>query len=337
MNKKALITGISGQDGSYLAELLLDKGYTVHGVVRRSSSINTKRLEHIYENTRLYLHYGDMTDSLSIDDIVHKVMPDEIYHLAAQSHVLVSFSVPKYTGEVDALGALYVLEAMRKHCPGAKMYNASTSELFGKVLETPQTELTPFNPRSPYGCAKLYAYWIVKNYREAYGLFAVNGILFNHESPRRGETFVTKKVISKLVELAEYRGNTEPLYMGNLEVKRDWGYAPEYVEGMWRMLQQYKPEDFVLATGEIHSNRELVEEVCNYLDLGLFWKGKGPDEIGYSETLDKPIIKLSPKYLRPLEVELLQGDYSKAKKILGWEPKTRFKELIKIMIEAEQL
>jgi len=337
MRKKALITGISGQDGSYLAELLLYKGYEVHGMVRRSSSINTKRLEHIYGDPRLTLHYGDMTDSLSVDDIVHKVIPDEIYHLAAQSHVRVSFAIPKYTGEVDALGTLYVLEAMRKHCPKARMYNASTSELFGKVLETPQSETTSFNPRSPYGCAKLYAYWVVKNYREAYNLFAVNGILFNHESPRRGETFITKKVISKLVEIKECFGNVEPLYIGNLEAKRDWGYAPEYVEGMWMMLQQDKPEDFVLATGETHSNRELIEEVCKYLDLGLCWKGKGINEIGYSGILSKPIIKISSKYFRPLEVELLQGDFSKAKKILGWEPKTRFKELIEIMIEAEQV
>jgi len=337
MYKKALITGISGQDGSYLAELLLDKKYEVHGVVRRSSSINTKRIEHIYSNERLHLHYGDLTDSLSVDDIVHKVKPDEVYHLAAQSHVRVSFAVPKYTGEVDALGTLYVLEAIRKHCPGTKMYNASTSELFGKSQDPIQSENTPFYPRSPYGCAKLYAYWIVKNYREAYNLFAVNGILFNHESPRRGETFITKKVISKLVEIKECYGDSTPLLIGNLEAKRDWGYAPEYVEGMWRMMQQSKPEDFVLATGESHSVRELIEEVCDYLQLGLYWEGEGLKEIGYSKTFDKPIIKISSKYFRPSEIDILCGDFSKAQKALGWEPKTKFKDIIRIMINSQQI
>jgi len=337
MNKKALITGISGQDGSYLAEFLLDKGYEVHGVIRRSSSINTSRLDLIYDNKDLHLYYGDLTDSLSVDDIVHKVMPDELYHLAAQSQVRVSFDVPKYTGEVDALGTLYVMEAVKKHCPGARVYNAATSELFGDVKESPQSEKTPFNPRSPYACAKLYSYWIVKNYREAYNIYACNGILFNHESPRRGETFITKKVITKLVQIAKSEGSFTPLYIGNLEATRDWGYAPEYVEGMWRMLQQDTPEDFVLATNESHSVRELIEEVCDHLEFELEWTGEGLNEIGYSWKFKNPIIKIDHRYFRPLEVNALKGDFSKAKEKMGWEPKIKFKKLIKIMINALQI
>jgi len=330
MSKIALITGITGQDGSYLADLLLKKGYEVHGMIRRSSSLNTGRIDHIFKS--LHLYYGDMADSLSIDDIICKVKPDEIYHLAAQSHVRVSFDVPKYTGEVDGLGTLYILEAIRRHCPKAKFYNASTSELYGAVEETPQTEKTPFNPQSPYGVAKLYAYWIVKNYREAYNMFAVNGILFNHESERRGETFVTKKAITKLVQMV--RGNYfEPLCIGNLEAKRDWGYAPEYVEGMWRMLQQDKPDDFVLATGSVHSVRELIEEICEHLNLDLSWRGEGVEEVGWSGLLEKNIVKVNQKYFRPLEVKLLQGDASKAAKVLGWKAKVHFKSLIKIMID----
>jgi GDPmannose 4,6-dehydratase len=339
--KKALITGITGQDGSYLAELLLQKGYEVHGIIRRSSSFNTGRLDHIYQDPHipdrhLILYYGDVADSLSVDGIVHNVKPDEIYHLGAQSHVRVSFDVPAYTAQVDAFGTLNVLEAMKKHCPDARFYNAATSELFGKVQEIPQKETTPFYPRSPYGIAKLYAYWMVKNYREAYNLFAVNGILFNHESERRGETFVTKKVISKLVEIKECFGQVSPLYVGNLESMRDWGYAPEYVEGMWRMLQHDKPEDFVLATGETHSIRELIEETGGMLGMTITWRGKGLQETGiWLNNREQEIIKIDPKYFRPTEVDLLVGNPIKAKNILGWEAKTKFKDLIKIMVEHE--
>jgi GDPmannose 4,6-dehydratase len=340
-NKVALLSGITGQDGSYLAELLLQKGYEVHGIIRRSSSFNTGRLDHIYQDPHipdrhLILYYGDVADSLSVDGIVHNVKPDEIYHLGAQSHVRVSFDVPAYTAQVDAFGTLNMLEAMKKHCPDARFYNAATSELFGKVQEIPQKETTPFYPRSPYGIAKLYAYWMVKNYREAYNLFAVNGILFNHESERRGETFVTKKVISKLVEIKECFGQVSPLYIGNLESMRDWGYAPEYVEGMWRMLQHDKPEDFVLATGETHSIRELIEETGRMLGMTITWRGKGLQETGiWLNNREQEIIKIDPKYFRPTEVDLLVGNPLKAKNILGWEAKTKFKDLIKIMVEHE--
>jgi len=340
-NKVALLSGITGQDGSYLAELLLQKGYEVHGIIRRSSSFNTGRLDHIYQdphipNRHLILYYGDVADSLSVDGIVHNVKPDEIYHLGAQSHVRVSFDVPAYTAQVDAFGTLNMLEAMKKHCPEAKFYNAATSELFGKVQEIPQKETTPFYPRSPYGIAKLYAYWMVKNYREAYNLFAVNGILFNHESERRGETFVTKKVISKLVEIKECFGKVPPLYVGNLESMRDWGYAPEYVEGMWKMLQHHTPEDFVLATGETHSIRELIEETGRRLGMTITWRGKGLQETGiWLNNREQEIIKIDPKYFRPTEVDLLVGNPLKAKNILGWEAKTKFKDLIKIMVEHE--
>jgi len=340
-NKVALLSGITGQDGSYLAELLLQKGYEVHGIIRRSSSFNTGRLDHIYQDPHipdrhLILYYGDVADSLSVDGIVHNVKPDEIYHLGAQSHVRVSFDVPAYTAQVDAFGTLNMLEAMKKHCPDARFYNAATSELFGKVQEIPQKETTPFYPRSPYGIAKLYAYWMVKNYREAYNLFAVNGILFNHESERRGETFVTKKVISKLVEIKECFGQVSPLYVGNLESMRDWGYAPEYVEGMWRMLQHDKPEDFVLATGETHSIRELIEETGRMLGMTIIWRGKGLQETGiWLNNREQEIVKIDPKYFRPTEVDLLVGNPLKAKNILGWEAKTKFKDLIKIMVEHE--
>jgi len=340
-NKVALLSGITGQDGSYLAELLLQKGYEVHGIIRRSSSFNTGRLDHIYQdphipNRHLILYYGDVADSLSVDGIVHNVKPDEIYHLGAQSHVRVSFDVPAYTAQVDAFGTLNMLEAMKKHCPEAKFYNAATSELFGKVQEIPQKETTPFYPRSPYGIAKLYAYWMVKNYREAYNLFAVNGILFNHESERRGETFVTKKVISKLVEIKECFGKVPPLYIGNLESMRDWGYAPEYVEGMWKMLQHHTPEDFVLATGETHSIRELIEETGRMLGMTITWRGKGLQETGiWLNNREQEIVKIDPKYFRPTEVDLLVGNPSKAKNILGWEAKTKFKDLIKIMVDNE--
>jgi len=343
-NKIALITGITGQDGSYLAELLLKKGYEVHGIIRRSSSFNTGRLDHIYQDPHtddqnLFLHYGDMTDSLSIDNIVYKVKPDEIYHLAAQSHVHVSFDIPKYTGEVDALGTLYMLEAMKKHAPNAKFYNATTSELYGKVLEIPQKETTPFNPRSPYGVAKLYSYHIVKNYRESYNLFAVNGILFNHESERRGSTFVTKKITEGL---AKYLKDGTPFYLGNLEAKRDWGYAPDFVEGMWMMLQQEDPEDFVLATGETHTIKEFIEECLHNVGLlgklsgGFQWKKneKGRD-ILWNNISNQLVIGIDEKYYRPAEVDLLLGDPSKAKEKLGWEAKTKFEDLVKRMMLNE--
>lgn len=335
--KRALITGITGQDGSYLAELLLKKGYEVHGIMRRSSSFNTGRIEHLYEHKfkTLFLHYGDLVDPISIDSIMKEVMPEEVYHLAAQSHVWASFEMPDYTGKVDALGTLYVLEAIKKHCPRAKFYNATTSELFGKVQEIPQKETTPFYPRSPYGVAKLYSYWIAKNYKEAYDLFVCNGILFNHESPRRGKTFVTMKVISKLVEIAKYEGNTSPLYIGNMEARRDWGYTPEFVEGMWLMMQQDNPDDYVLSTGETHSVRELIELSADMLNLNLKWRGSGEMEVGYSKYLNKEIIKIDPVYYRPTEVDLLVGDPSKAKEKLGWEAKTKFKDLVKIMMDHE--
>ena len=341
-NKIALVSGITGQDGSYLAELLLSKGYEVHGIIRRSSSFNTARLDHIYQDPhvpdhKLHLHYGDVSDSLSIDLIMNEVKPDEIYHLGAQSHVRVSFDVPAYTAQVDAFGTLNMLEAMRKHCPKAKFYNAATSELFGKVLEIPQNEKTQFNPRSPYGVAKIYAYHIVKNYRESYNLFAVNGILFNHESERRGSTFVTKKVTEGIVE---YLKSGTPFYLGNLEAKRDWGYAPDFVEGMWLMLQQEEPEDFVLATGETHTIKEFINECLNYIE----WEGvshyswvkdKNDRDILWDMIHNRLVIGIDEKYYRPAEVDLLLGNPSKAKEKLGWEAKTKFKELVRKMMLNE--
>lgn len=343
MEKKALISGITGQDGSYLAELLLQKGYIVHGIVRRSSSFNTKRIEHIFQDphipdNKLHLHFGDVTDALSIDQIMHEVNPDEIYHLGAQSHVRVSFDVPGYTAQTDAIGTLNMLEAMRKHCPKSKFYNAATSELFGKVLETPQKETTPFNPRSPYGIAKLYAYWIVKNYRESYNLFAVNGILFNHESERRGSTFVTKKITEGLIKYL--KGNT-PFYLGNLNARRDWGYAPDFVKGMWMMLQQETPEDFVLATGETHTIREFIDECLKYCNnssdrpSSVWKKDEQGRDILWDNEFDRLIIGIDEKYYRPAEVESLLGDSSKAKEKLGWEATTKFKELVKKMMINE--
>ena len=347
MKKKCLITGITGQDGSYLAELLLNKGYDVHGIIRRSSSINTSRLDHIYNNENLTLHYGDMSDSLSIDGIIQKVMPDEIYNLAAQSHVKVSFEIPEYTGQVDALGTLKLIEAVKKHTPKTKIYNATTSELYGKVQEIPQKETIPFYPRSPYGVAKLYSYWISKNYRESYDMFISNGILFNHESERRGETFVTRKIT---IALSKILDNTQDyISLGNLDAKRDWGYAPDYVDGMWRMLQIDKPDDFVLSTNETHSIREFIEEsikYCNdwideirtsqtekrFVKFDLEWIGSGEDEIGYCKNRKTPIIKIDKKYYRPAEVDLLIGDSTKAKDVLGWVAKTKFNELVKKMM-----
>jgi GDPmannose 4,6-dehydratase len=337
--KRALLTGITGQDGSYLTELLLEKGYEVHGIIRRSSVFNTQRIDHLYDDPeimdkRLFLYYGDVTDSLSIDNIIKKVMPDEVYHLAAQSHVHVSFDVPKYTGECDALGTLHVLEAIKNHCPNAKFYNATTSELYGKVLETPQKETTPFNPRSPYGVAKLYSYHITKNYREAYGLFAVNGILFNHESPRRGDTFVTKKIVNGL---NDYIDHGIPFYLGNLEAKRDWGYAPEYVEAMWLMLQHDEPEDFVIATGETHTIKEFIDECVKTMPwdpMDITWlKDEKGREILWDDNKDRLIIGIDERYYRPAEVDILLGDPSKAKEKLGWVSKTKFKDLVWKMME----
>ena len=334
--KKALITGITGQDGSYLAELLLEKGYEVHGIIRRSSSYNTSRIKQIYD--KLNLHYGDIIDSLSIDRIVNSINPDEVYHLAAQSQVRVSFDIPKYTGEVDALGTLYILESIRKYSPNSKFYNAATSELYGKVQEVPQKETTAFHPRSPYAVAKLYFYWITKNYREAYNLFASNGILFNHESERRGDEFVTQKIVNGLTKWIK---NDTPFYLGNLEAKRDWGYAPEYVEGMWRILQQEEPDDYVLATGETHTIKEFIDECIKYLDDDwvdaadeLKWiKDNKNRDILWDVKQDKLVIGIDEQFYRPAEVNILLGDYSKAKEKLGWEPKTSFKELVGKMMK----
>jgi GDPmannose 4,6-dehydratase len=336
--KKALITGITGQDGSYLAELLLEKGYEVHGIIRRSSSFNTARIDHLYKdphvnNRKLFLHYGDLADSSNIARLLEKIKPDEIYNLGAQSHVRVSFDVPEYTADVVGIGTLRILDAIREVGIKTKFYQASSSELFGKVQETPQKESTPFYPRSPYACAKLFAYWITVNYRESYGLYACNGILFNHESPRRGETFVTRKITRGLARIVS--GKDKCLYLGNLDAKRDWGYAKDYVEGMWRMLQQKTPEDFVLATGETHSVRDFIEECAKILKIDLAWKGKGVKEIGYDKKTKKTLIKIDPKYFRPAEVDLLLGDPLKARKKLGWKPKTKFKDLVKIMLEHD--
>ena len=339
MSKKALITGITGQDGSYLAEFLLKKGYEVHGVMRRSSSFNTWRVNHLYkdphEKDHFILHYGDMSDATNIIRLIKQIKPDEIYNLAAQSHVQVSFETAEYTANCDGLGVLRVLEAVRllDMIDKVKIYQASTSELFGKVVETPQTETTPFYPRSPYGTAKLYAYWIIKNYREAYNMFACNGILFNHESPRRGQTFVTRKITMGLSKIKLEM--QKKLYLGNINTKRDWGYAPEYVESMWLMLQQDKPDDYVIATGETHTVRKFIEEACRILDINLEWKGKGVDEKGIDRKTGKIIIEIDPIYFRPTEVNLLLGDPSKAQRILGWKAKTTFKKLIKIMVDAD--
>ena len=336
--KKALITGITGQDGSYLADLLIKKGYEVHGIIRRSSSFNTFRVDHLYNNPDLlnkcfFLHYGDLTDSSNLNRLVEKIAPNEIYNLGAQSHVQVSFEVPEYTAEVDGIGALRFLDAIKETGIDTKFYQASTSEMFGKVREVPQNEETPFYPRSPYGAAKVYAYWIVRNYREAYNLFASNGILFNHESERRGKTFVTRKItvaVSKII-----LGKQDVLQVGNLDAKRDWGYAPEFVEGMWRMLQVDKSDDYVLATNETHTVKEFIEESFSYFNEEIIWTGKGVDEIGVLKSTNKTVVSINPRYFRPTEVDLLIGDYSKAKKDLGWEPKTKFKELVKIMIKSD--
>lgn len=319
--KKALITGITGQDGSYLAELLLDKGYEVHGIIRRASTFNTGRIDHLYADphingVRLFLHYGDISDSTNLIKLLYRIQPDEVYHLAAQSHVRVSFDIPEYTGDVTGLSTIRILEAIRETGVKAKFYQASSSEMFGQVKEVPQTETTPFHPRSPYGVAKVYAYWSTVNYRESYGLFACNGILFNHESPRRGETFVTRKVTRAAARIKA--GLQDKLFLGNLDAQRDWGYAKEYVEAMWLMLQQDAPDDYVIATGETHSVSEFVEAA--FSSVGLDWHHH---------------VEIDPKYYRPAEVDLLIGDASKAKRILGWQPATTFKDLVSLMVDAD--
>jgi GDPmannose 4,6-dehydratase len=327
--KVALITGITGQDGSYLAELLLEKGYEVHGIVRRSSLINTHRIDGIYD--RLSLHYGDLTDSTNLVRVIQKVQPDEIYNLGAQSHVKVSFEMPEYTADVDAVGTLRVLEAVRLLGmeDRVRIYQASTSELYGLVQETPQKEATPFYPRSPYGVAKLYGYWITKNYREAYGMYACTGILFNHESPRRGETFVTRKITQALSKISV--GLQDCLYLGNLNAKRDWGHAKDFVEAMWLMLQQNEPDDYVVATGTQYSVKDFVEEAAPYFGMKIAWEGEGLGEVGIDKLTKKVVIRVDPKYFRPAEVETLLGDASKAKEKLGWEPKISFKQLVEDM------
>ena len=329
--KVALITGITGQDGSYLAELLLEKGYEVHGIVRRSSLINTHRIDHIYDNPNLTLHYGDLTDATNMIGVIKKVEPDEIYNLGAQSHVKVSFETPEYTGNVDGLGTLRILEAVRLLGMEDKVriYQASTSELYGLVQEVPQRETTPFYPRSPYGVAKLYGYWIVKNYRESYGLHASSGILFNHESPRRGETFVTRKITRGLSRIST--GEQDVLSLGNLDARRDWGHAKDFVRAMWLMLQQDQPDDYVIATGEQHSVREFVEKSADYFGMDIVWQGEGLDEIGIDRNTGRVVIKVDDKYFRPAEVESLLGDATKAKEQLGWEPKISFDELVEDM------
>lgn len=319
--KKALITGITGQDGSYLAELLLEKGYEVHGIIRRASTFNTDRIDHLYKDphlkdVRLFLHYGDIADSTNLIKLLYNIKPDEIYHLAAQSHVRVSFDIPEYTGDVTGLSTVRILEAIRETGCKARFYQASSSEMFGKVQEVPQSETTPFYPRSPYAAAKVYAYWITVNYRESYGIFTSNGILFNHESPRRGETFVTRKITRAAARIKA--GVQNKLYLGNLDAKRDWGYAAEYVECMWRMLQQDKPDDYVIATGETHSVREFLDEAFSYLDLD--WE---------------QYVEIDPDYYRPTEVDLLVGDPGKARKVLGWEPKVDFRGLVRMMVDAD--
>ena len=330
MSKVALITGITGQDGSYLAELLLEKGYEVHGIVRRASLINTHRIDHIYDQIKL--HYGDLTDAMSVTNLIKDIEPDEIYNLGAQSHVKVSFEIPEYTAQVDGLGTLRVLEAVRLLGMEMKtrVYQASTSELYGEVQETPQTETTPFYPRSPYGVAKLYGYWIVKNYRESYGIHASSGILFNHESPRRGETFVTRKITRGLSRISV--GEQECLYLGNLNAKRDWGHAKDYVEAMWLMLQQDEPDDYVIATGEQYSVKDFVDKAAPFFGFNIEWMGEGDLEFGYDWNTKRKVIAVDKKYFRPAEVESLLGDASKAKRKLGWEPKISFDQLIEDMV-----
>lgn len=337
--KKALITGITGQDGSYLTELLLSKGYEVHGIIRRASSFNTKRIDHLFEdpkigNKSLFLHHGDLTDSSNLNRIIEKVRPDEIYNLGAQSHVQVSFEVPEYTAETDGIGTLRLLDAIKESGLNCKFYQASTSELFGGLPGTaPQSEKTPFYPKSPYGVAKLYSYWMTVNYRESYDLFACNGILFNHESPRRGETFVTRKVTRAVASIMA--GKQDILSLGNMDAKRDWGFAGDYVEAMWLLLQQEKPQDLVIATNETHTVREFVELAFNEVGIDIVWKGKGVEEKGYCRVTGRPLVDINPRYFRPAEVELLWGDSTRAETELGWERKVSFRELVKMMVDAD--
>ncbi|URZ03535.1 GDP-mannose 4,6-dehydratase [Clostridium felsineum] len=337
--KRALITGITGQDGSYLTEFLLNKGYEVHGIIRRSSSFNTKRIDHLFEdpkigNKKLFLHHGDLTDSSNLNRLIEKVKPDEIYNLGAQSHVKVSFEVPEYTAETDGIGTLRIIDAIKESGLKCKFYQASTSELFGGLPGTaPQSEKTPFYPRSPYSAAKLYAYWITVNYREGYDLFACNGVLFNHESPRRGETFVTRKITRAVASIIA--GKQEKLSLGNLDAKRDWGFAGDYVEAMWLILQQDKPQDYVIATGETHTVREFVELAFKEVGIEIEWRGKGVDEKGYDKAIGKLMVDVNPQYFRPTEVELLWGDPTKAEKELGWERKVSFKGLIHMMVQSD--
>jgi GDPmannose 4,6-dehydratase len=336
--KKALITGITGQDGSYLAELLLGKGYEVHGLIRRSSTFNTSRIDHIYADphligAKLFLHYGDLSDTSNLNRLLEKIQPDEIYNLGAQSHVRVSFDMPEYTGDVTGLGTLRILDAIRETGIKTKFYQASSSEMFGKATEIPLKETSPFYPRSPYGCAKVYAYWITKNYREAYDMFAVNGILFNHESPRRGETFVTRKITRGLARIKA--GKDKKLFLGNLDAQRDWGHARDYVYGMWQMLQAAEPDDYILATGETHTVREFAEKAARHFGIDLVWQGQGVEEKGLDKNTGEIIIEIDPRYFRPTEVDILLGDPNRAKTRLGWEPKTSFTELIQEMCEFD--
>ncbi len=337
--KTALITGITGQDGSYLAEFLLKKGYTVYGVVRRASTFITDRIDHLRQDPheiakpRFFLRFGDLTDAESIASLIQEIQPDEIYHLGAQSHVRVSFDIPVYTAETTGIGTLHLLEAVRKYAPNAKFYQASSSEMYGQVSEVPQTEKTPFYPRSPYGCAKVFAYWITVNYRESYDLFACNGILFNHESPRRGGTFVTRKITRVVADV--FCGKDKVLFLGNLDAKRDWGYAPDYVEAMWLMLQHEKPADFVIATGETHSVREFVQDAFADIDIEIEWRGEGIEEKGYDKATGALRVAVDPQYYRPTEVDLLIGYAGKAKEKLGWEPRVKYRELVKIMVNAD--
>jgi|SRR3989344_1647607 len=347
MANKALITGITGQDGSYLAELLLSKGYEVHGIIRRASTFNTHRIDHIYTDphipgAKLFLHYGDLTDSGQLTNLVYNIKPDEIYHLGAQSHVKVSFDIPEYTGEVTAIGTTRILEAIRRSGINAKFYQASSSEMFGSALP-PQSETTSFQPRSPYAAAKVYAYWMTVNYRKGYNMFACNGILFNHESPRRGETFVTRKITRAIASILS--GKEKKIYLGNLDAMRDWGFAPEYVECMWLILQQDNPDDYVIGTGESHSVREFLEIALDYTGIQIEWRGKGIEEKGVVKSIaseinkhvktGEVIVEIDPKYFRPTEVDFLQADISKAKEKLGWSPKVTFEDLVKIMVDSD--
>lgn len=339
MNKKVLITGITGQDGSYLAEFLVEKGYEVHGLIRRHSSINTKRIDHLYDNAqignkKLFLHYGDLSDSSNLNRIISKVQPQEIYNLGAQSHVQVSFEVPEYTAESDAIGTLRILDAIRETGVNCRFYQASTSELFGGLPDTaPQSEKTPFYPKSPYGAAKLYAYWITVNYRESYGLYACNGILFNHESPRRGETFVTRKITRAVASIIA--GKQEKLSLGNLDAKRDWGFAGDYIQAMWLMLQQDKPKDYIISTNETHTVKEFTELAFREVGIEIEWSGTGVDEKGIDKLTGRVLVDVNPRYFRPAEVELLWGDCSRAERELGWRRKTSFNELVKMMVDSD--